>query len=156
MDFFKTRHELRQMGIKDLLQMTTNQKIQKCIIINHPCRYYFRYSHFTFCVSEILGESCQVERLHRLEETLPKDKRKFLGPPLFQKLEVGSGLPEKKALRFKVYWRDRHTRSIALLGSVTERRKKERIDNLGDLLKKVVNDFSEQVDDPSGIFLLDS
>jgi hypothetical protein len=91
-----------------------------------------------------------------LEEALPKDNGKLLGPPLFQKLEVGPGLPEKRALVFKVYWRDRHTRSITLLGSVTERRKKERIDNLSALLKKAVNDFSERVKEPSGIFLLAS
>jgi len=144
------------MGLSDLLKIVTNQKIQNCVRISNPCRYYFRYHSFPFCASEILGESCQVERLQQLEEILQKDNGKFLGPPLFQTLEAGPGFAEKKELKFKVYWKDGLSRSFILLGSVTERRKKERIDNFNDLYKKAVNDFSEQVKDPLEIFLLES
>jgi hypothetical protein len=103
-----------------------------------------------------LGESCQVERLDKREKVFLKDDETVFMQPLLHELEVGPVLTEKKDPEFKVYWRDKLTRSIALLGSITERRKKERTDNLNDLLKRVISDFSGQVKDPIGIFLLGS
>ena len=156
MDVYKIRSELRRMGIKELLKMTINQKIRKCIIINNTCRFYFCYNNSNFCVSEIFGESCQVERLDKVEEVFQKDDEPVFLPSLLWKLELEPVSTEKKAPELKVYWRDRLTRSITLLGRVTERRKRERTDNFNDLLKRVVSDFSDQVKDPFGIFLLGS
>jgi hypothetical protein len=55
---------------------------------------------------------------------------------------------------FKVYYRNHLTRCMVYLGTVTERRKKERGNNLGDLLKKAKAEYSKDVPDPSRIFLL--
>jgi hypothetical protein len=60
----------------------------------------------------------------------------------------------RKNNEFDVYYRDSLTRSIVFLGKVVERRKKERVNNFKDLLKKAIIDFSGQVKDPSRIFLL--
>jgi len=144
------------MGINKLLKMATNQKIQKCIIINNTCRFHFRYRNFNFCVSEIIGESCEIERLDKLEEIFQRDDGPVFLHPLLQGLEVGPVFIEKKTSEFKVYWRNRITRSVTFLGRVTERRKKERRNNFTDLLKRAIKDFSDQVKDPSGIFLLGS
>ena len=69
---------------------------------------------------------------------------------------MDSSLPEKKANEFRVYYRDPKTRSIVFFGKVMERRRKERGNNLKDLLNKAIKDFSDQVKDPSAIFLLGS
>jgi hypothetical protein len=60
-------------------------------------------------------------------------------------------LPEEKRVAFKVCYKDR---PILFLGEVIERRKKERRDNLKDLLDKATMDFLDQVKDPTRIFLL--
>lgn len=156
MDFYSTRGELRRMGINKLLKMATNQKIQKCIIINNTCRFHFRYRNFNFCVSEIIGESCEIERLDKLEEIFQRDDETIFLRPLLRELELGPVFIEKKTSEFKVYWRNRITHSVTFLGRVTERRKKERRNNFTDLLKRAIKDFSDQVKDPSGIFLLGS
>jgi hypothetical protein len=43
---------------------------------------------------------------------------------------------------------------MVYLGTVIERRRKERGNNLGDLLKKAAMEYSKDVSDPSKIFLL--
>jgi hypothetical protein len=43
---------------------------------------------------------------------------------------------------------------MVYLGTVMERRRKERGNNLGDLLKKAAAEYSNRVQDPSKIFLL--
>jgi hypothetical protein len=45
---------------------------------------------------------------------------------------------------------------MVLLGKVTERRTKERGNNLKDLLNKAIMDYSDRAKDPSEIFLLGS
>lgn len=157
MDFSNTRSELKRMGFKELLQIATKQKIRTCIMINNPCPFYFRYDSFNFCVSEILGEGCQVDRLDQFigDRHQTNGETVFL-PPFLHDLKEEQAFTRKKDLEFKVYWRDRTTRSITQLGTVTERRKKERGNNFADLLKRAINNFSYQVLDPSGIFLLGS
>ena len=132
--------------------MASNQKIRNCIIGGKSCPFYIYYKNFNFCVSEIIGEGCQIERLDKLEEIFQKDNETIFIHPSLPELESVS--IRKGTCEVNVYWRDRFTCSVTLLGKVTERRKKERKNNFCDLLKRALRDFSDQVEDPSGIFLM--
>lgn len=127
MNFSEVRYELKHMERKVLFQLASGQKMTWCVVGAKTCSFYFRYKGFRFCLSEILGKSCSYE----------------------QSEAVGMPLPE-----FKVYYRDRASRSILLIGRILERRRKERENNLRDLLAKARRDFSTLVSDPSLIFLL--
>ena len=62
----------------------------------------------------------------------------------------------RKGVEFKVYYKNYTSYSMASLGKVIERRNKERRNNLRDLSIKARREFSDQVKDPSLIFLLGS
>jgi hypothetical protein len=57
---------------------------------------------------------------------------------------------------FDVYYRDYSTDSMVFLGKIIERRRRERGNNLKDLLFKARQNYSTRVRDPSAIFLLNS
>jgi hypothetical protein len=57
---------------------------------------------------------------------------------------------------FDVYYRDHPTDSMVFLGKIIERRRRERGNNLKDLLFKARQNYSTRVRDPSAIFLLSS
>ncbi len=63
-------------------------------------------------------------------------------------------LSARTLTEFKVYTRDYIDDSMVFLGMIRERRKRERGDNFGDLLRKARKDFSDRVSDPTTIFLL--
>jgi hypothetical protein len=156
MDALKIRVELRRMGRRELLKLITMQKISHCLIGGASCRFHLHYKELTFCASEIMGHSCELERLKKLEEV-------YHGPELIDRLlpflrgiEREFILTEKKTAEFKVYYRDHPAQSLVLLGKVMERRRKERGNNLKDLLKKAIMDYSDRVKDPSAVFLLGS
>ncbi len=69
MDIERIRAELRRLGACSLLKMAMNQKEAQCILTG-LCRYYFRHQGVGFCISELLGHSCRVEK-SRLEELSP-------------------------------------------------------------------------------------
>jgi hypothetical protein len=57
------RTELRKLGPADLLRMASNQKEHHCVLNpNGPCQFYFKYTGFGFCVSELSGQGCQAEK----------------------------------------------------------------------------------------------
>jgi hypothetical protein len=149
MDVSKTKSELRRMCKADLLKLLTRQRISKCIIKEGVCCFHFHYKECNFCVSEILGESCQFERLDKVYPDIEKINHSM---PLAEELRTLA--PGKRAIEFGVYWRDHITHSIGFLGKIIERRKKERGNILRDLLNKAIRDFSNRVKDPSTIFLL--
>jgi hypothetical protein len=60
---FKLKAELRKMTKGDLLRMVLSQKERKCLL-GGVCPFLFEYQRTLFCVSEILGRGCQMERLH--------------------------------------------------------------------------------------------
>jgi hypothetical protein len=151
MDVFGARNSLRRMCRGDLLKMVTNQRISKCVINDGVCCFHLHYKELNFCVSEIFGESCQLEKLRKV---YPDKEKIDLSLPLMQGMD--SILPEKKTNEFRVYYRDPKTRSIVFLGKVIERRKKERRNNLKDLLNMAIRDYSDRVKNPSAIFLLGS
>jgi hypothetical protein len=55
------------MGRKSLFKMLMSQKESKCLL-NGLCSLHFDYKGYTFCLSEILGEGCESERLKKLEK----------------------------------------------------------------------------------------
>jgi hypothetical protein len=67
MNFHLVRSELRRMGRKNLFKMLMSQKEPKCIL-NGLCSFHFRYKGYTFCLSEVLGEGYEWQRLKKLEE----------------------------------------------------------------------------------------
>jgi hypothetical protein len=152
----EARSELRRMKKGNLLKLTANQRISKCLIGSRTCGLYLQYKGFYFCISEILGQSCQVEMTENLEDRCedPQDIHGLL--PLMEKPGMSPLQKEKKNIEFRVYYRDTGTRSMILLGMVTERRAKERGDNLKDLLAKAMKDYADCAADPSMIFLLSS
>jgi hypothetical protein len=151
MDVMKIKTELRRMGPRELFKLLTDQRIPKCLVGDAPCCFYLRHKEVGFCVSEIMGQGCQLEKLRKSEEVLPYAGKVSLFLPLVQKMEMEPGLPLKKTVEFKVFYKNR---PILFLGKVIEKRKKERGDNLKDLLNKAIKDFSDRVKDPSRIFLL--
>ncbi len=135
----------------DLFELVTNQKISKCVVQDGLCCFHLRYREFNFCVSEILKQSCQLEKLKKIYQ----EKGKIdLSLPLIQ--EMGDISTKKKDIEFGVYYQHPITHSILHVGNVIERRKKERGNNLRDLLKKAIMEFSDRVEDPSALFLLGS
>lgn len=95
-----------------------------------------------------------MERAEQSEQFCPEKEgiNGFL--PAFEKMKAELLSAEKKPVEFKVYHRDDLTHSVVYLGTVIERRKKERGNNLNDLLKKAINEYSDYVENPSQIFLL--
>ena len=75
------------MGTRQLLRTAADQKIQKCMITNKLCRFHFRHGKFAFCASEILGESCEIERVEEQEEVIQRDDEMISEQSIFQKPE---------------------------------------------------------------------
>ena len=58
---FKLKAELRKMTKGNLLKMALGQKEKNCLL-GGLCPFLLEYQRILFCVSEILGQGCQVER----------------------------------------------------------------------------------------------
>ena len=156
MNVYEARLELRRMNKSDLFKLASNQRISRCLIGGTPCGFYLHYKGFHFCISEILGEKCQLEGAEKFIDRYESLKETNGQLSLMERPETGPFGEEKRIFEFKVYSRDRLTHSINHLGMVLERRRKERGNNLKDLLVKAMKDYSDCVADPSTIFLLSS
>ena len=66
MDFHLIRRELRRLGVKNLYEMVMNQKESKCIL-NGLCSFYFKYRGYGFCLSEVLGKGCELQKPEELQ-----------------------------------------------------------------------------------------
>jgi len=154
MDFLKRRSELKGIGSGSLFTLVANQRISNCLIGARPCGLSLHYKGIHVCVSELMGKGCLVERPEQSEQVYPEKDgiNGFL--PAFETMETELLSSGKKPIKFKVYHRDDLTRSMVYLGTVIERRRKERGSNLQDLLKKAIKEYSDYVQDPSKIFLL--
>jgi len=148
------RRELKRMGTRSLLTLVANQRISNCVIGAKACGFSLQHQEIHFCVSELMGNGCLVERLEQSEQLYPEKEGINGILPIFGKMEAELLSAEKKPIEFKVYHRDDLTGSMAYLGTVIERRKKERGNNLKDLLKKAIKEYSNYVENPSKIFLL--
>jgi len=155
MDVFEARSELRRMCRRDLLSLVSAQRISGCLIGGRVCCLFLHYKGFNFCVSEIMGEGCHVERIEKFEDRYDLQEINYR-LPLTERPGMSSLQKEKRNVVFRVYCKDYLTRSMILLGKVIERRTKERGNNLKDLLVRAVKDYSDCVADPSTIFLLGS
>ena len=58
---FQLKTELRKMRKGDLLKIVLNQKEKKCLL-GGVCPFLLEYQRILFCVSETLGQGCQIER----------------------------------------------------------------------------------------------
>jgi len=156
MDVYAARDELRRMSKKSLFELISKQRILRCMIGGRACGFFLRYKELNFCVSEIFRHGCPVERSEELEDHSEELCGINFLLPIMQGPGTYLGGKGERGVEFKVYCRDSATRSMILLGHVTERRTKERGRNLEDLLVKAVKDYSKRVTDPSTIFLLSS
>jgi len=157
MDFYQARNELRRMSRRYLLSLASTQRVSKCFLGVRACCLHLHYKGFNFCVSEIMGEGCQVERSAKLEEVYQSQDEISCRPlPLMDRIGINLLSPGKKAVEFKVYCRDPIKKSVIFLGNILERRTKERRNNLRDLLVKAVKDYSYCIEGASTIFLLGS
>jgi len=148
------RIELRRMSRRDFFKLALNRRLSNCLIGGRLCGFHLKCNGSSFCVSEILGKECEVERLDPLKQLCDEKEEVNSSLPFPQKMETGLLSPGKKTVEFKVYYRDPLTRSTVFVGKIIERRKKERGDNLKDLLSKAINRYSDQAVDPSRMFLL--
>jgi hypothetical protein len=150
-DVLTIKGELRRKKPRELFRLVANQRIPKCLIGGTVCCYYLRYGEGDFCISEILGQGCQLERVTKSEEPPPCDEQVSPFLPFEKKMDIEPEGPGRKVFEFRVCYKHG---PIQFLGRITERRRKERGNNLKDLLDKAIKEFSDQVEDPSGIFLL--
>jgi hypothetical protein len=65
------KSELRQMAKGDLLKMVFGQPERSCML-GGTCPFLLNYQQIRFCVSEVMDQGCQMEKLGELlsnEET---------------------------------------------------------------------------------------
>ncbi len=154
MNIFKDRIELQRMRRGALFSLALNQRMPKCLVGGRLCRFYLQFKGSGFCVSEISRKGCEVKSLERSEQIYPVREEVNLTFPFLRDMETEFLLLKEGASEFMVYYRDPHAGSTVFLGKITERRKKERGHNLKDLLSKAKKQYSDNVRDPSNIFLL--
>ncbi len=65
---FDIKSELRQMAKGNLLKMVFGQPEENCIL-GGPCPFLLNYQQIRFCVSEVLGQGCQKEKLRAMLES---------------------------------------------------------------------------------------
>jgi hypothetical protein len=131
-----------------------DQRLSKCLVGGITCGLTLQYKGIRFCLSELLGKGCLVERSGQSDQFGSGKEKINSSLTLLREMEAEVLLPGKRPVEFKVYYRDDPTRSMVYLGTVIERRRRERGNNLGDLLKKAVREYSNEGRDPSKIFLL--
>ena len=73
-----------------LLKMAFCQKEKKCIL-GGVCPFLLEYQGILFCVSEIMGEGCQIEKLRLLSDE--NDQSDGGISPKAVKLAIGPCLP---------------------------------------------------------------
>jgi hypothetical protein len=154
LEILETKIELKRMKRGDLFKLVMDQRLSNCLVGGMVCGYSLHYKGVRFCVSELLGKGCLVQRLGQWEKFYPDKEIIKDSLPLLQEMGPELTSSGKSPVEFKVYYRDDLTRSIVYLGKVIERRRKERGNNLGDLLKKAIKEYSEYIRDPSMLFLL--
>ena len=87
---FQVRAELRRMAKANLLKMAFRQKEKKCVL-GGACPFLLEYQCILFCVSEILGQGCQIEKLRLLSEEKARNEDETIEKGV--KLSAGPCLP---------------------------------------------------------------
>ncbi len=62
---FELKSELRRLAKGDLLKMVFGQAEKNCIL-GGTCPFLLNYQQILFCVSEVLRQGCQMEKLRAL------------------------------------------------------------------------------------------
>ncbi len=60
-EIYQAWKELRRMAKANLLKMAFSQKEKNCML-GGTCPFLLEYHRFLFCVSETLGQGCQIEK----------------------------------------------------------------------------------------------
>ncbi len=154
MDILEGRGELKKMSQGSLFTLLANQRLSKCEVGAKVCAFLLQYQNSHYCVSELTGNGCPVERSEQSEQLCPENVENNGYLPIFERMQADLLSARKYPLQFKVYHRDDLTRSIVYLGTVIERRRKERGNNFNDLLNKAVREYSGRVQNSSQIFLM--
>jgi hypothetical protein len=87
---FQARAKLRRMAKANLLKMAFCQKEKNCAL-GGACPFLLEYQCILFCVSEILRQGCQIERLRLLSDENAKSEGETRQKAV--KLAVGPYLP---------------------------------------------------------------
>ncbi len=88
MDILEAKHELQKIRARNLFKMAMDQKLSRCLVGGRTCGYSLLYKGIRFCVSELLGKGCLLERLGEWERFFP-EKDTLHGPPaLLPRLET--------------------------------------------------------------------
>jgi hypothetical protein len=87
---FKLKTELRKIRKGDLLKMILNQKEKQCVL-GGICPFLLEYQRVLFCVSEILGQGCQIERQRLDADQVAQSEGESSQKPV--ELPVGTWLP---------------------------------------------------------------
>jgi len=87
---FQVRAELRRMAKANLLKMAFRQKEKKCVL-GGACPFLLEYQCILFCVSEILGQGCQIEKLRVLSDEIDENEEEISLQAV--KLAIGPCLP---------------------------------------------------------------
>ena len=104
MDVYQARNELRRMSRRYLLSLASTQKVSKCFLGARACCLHLHYQGFNFCISEIMGEGCQVQKSAKMEEVYQsQDETSSCPLPLTDRIGISPVSPGKKAVEFKVY-----------------------------------------------------
>ena len=96
MDILEKRSELKRMSRGNVFALVANQKISECLIGLRACRFSLYYQGFHFCVSELMGKGCFVQRLEQWEQLYPEKEEINDFLPLFEKMETELLSPGKK------------------------------------------------------------
>ena len=88
---FQVRAELRRMAKANLLKMAFSQKEKDCLLGGGTCPFLLHYHCILFCISEILGQGCQIEKLRLLSDQNTQNEDE--NPQKAVKLSVGPCLP---------------------------------------------------------------
>ena len=93
MNFDSVRLELRRLGSKRLFKILVNQKESKCLM-HGLCPLLFKYKGYTFCLSEVLGQGCEIESLKKLEKEICKSEEgPFSEEAELSLFDCGGGCP---------------------------------------------------------------
>jgi len=85
MNFHLVRTELNRLKKKNLFNILMNQKESRCLL-SGLCSFRFEYKGYTFCISEVLGKGCELEKLRKLEQEAcgsEEGPQESVEPPLF-------------------------------------------------------------------------
>ncbi len=124
MELHEARKNLRRMTKEDLLELASKQEITKCVVGGEECNLYFRYEGFGFCVSEILGQGCQVQRSKALENCykVPKETDP---PPSVEARDEERDMVGNTFLQYLSYPGSSQRRQVFLLVTKEPWKKKE-------------------------------